>query len=366
MATRQKAHKFEKSSTFAQPQVQAQLHPVRIKELFTERRMYDNYPSYQRRKVWPLKFKQELVNVILSGRTFPALIAYKEIDEAGKQTYYIKDGQQRLSAILDFIDNKFKTWSIGQKEDAEPNSPPPVEPGRFFKDLSPMAKNIFLDYVVHIAVEPKTSDAEEREHFRGSQNHVPLSPAEKIDTYISKAKAAAEKIEKHPFWDEFYMGKETYRKKIFLSSLYLLALEMSPDGMVDLQSTHFIHSLASGKRDNAVTDEIIETVWSRLDAVSCVFSGTQFTVRATVIVMYQAVLLIERAGVTIRSETDKGKLTPWINGVITESNNAPYVTGYQRPLQQTIRKSSQRAFWDKHRKTVLEAFGLRDAIIPTK
>ena len=227
-----------------------------------------------------------------------------------------------------------------------------------------MAKNIFLDYVVHIAVEPKTTDAEEREHFRGSQNHVPLSPAEKIDTYVSKAKEATERIEQHPFWDEFYMGKEIYRKKIFLSSLYLLALEMSTDGLVDLQSTPFIHSLASGKRDNAVTDEIVETVWSRLDAVSCVFNGTQFTIRATAIVMYQSVLFVERAGAVIRSETDKGKLTPWITEVIAESDNTPNVTGYQRPLQQTVRKLIQRTFWEKHRETVLALFGLRDAIIP--
>lgn len=364
MATKRKAQKTGNVTVSAQPQVQAQLHPVRIKELFTERRMYENYPSYQRRKVWPLKFKQELVNVILSGRTFPALIAYKEIDENGKQTYYIKDGQQRLSAILDFVDNKFKTWTVGQKEDAEPNSPPPVEPGKFFKDLSPMAKNIFFDYVVHIAVEPKTSDEEEREHFRGSQNHVPLSPAEKIDTYVSKAKEAAERIEKHPFWDDFYMGKEVYRKKIFLSSLYLLALEMSTDGMVDLQSTHFIHALASGKRDNTVTEEVIETVWSRLDAASCVFSGTQFTIRATAIVMYQAVMFVERAGAVIRSETDKGKLTPWITEVIAESNNTPNVIGYQRPLQQSGRKPIQRAFWERHRGTILALFGLRDAVIP--
>ena len=112
MAKSPKVPKPVKVVASPQPQVQAQLHPVRIKELFNERLTYENYPIYQRRKVWPLKFKQELVNVILSGRTFPALIAYKEVATDGKQTYYIKDGQQRLSAILDFVSNNFKTWTV--------------------------------------------------------------------------------------------------------------------------------------------------------------------------------------------------------------------------------------------------------------
>jgi Protein of unknown function DUF262 len=361
LTTRKRTQKM--ASTPAQPQMQAQPHPVRIKELATDRSMYENYPAYQRRKVWPLKFQQALINTILLGRNFPSLVAYKEMDATGKQTFWINDGQQRISAIFDFLDNKFRTWTPAQKENAEPNSPPPVEPGKFYKELSPYTKNLFLDYIVNISIDQKTTEDEAREHFRESQNHVSLSPAEKIDTYVSQAKQAAELIENHPFWDDFYMGKEVYRKKIFLSSLYLLALEMAPDGMVDLQATNFIHNLASGKKDHLITEELVDRVISRLDVVSTVFSGAHFTIRAACIPMYQAILIIENTGIIIRTETDRGKLAPWIMGVIEENNTVSGIVGWQRPLQNIVRKINQRAFWDKHRGTVLNLFGLRDAVV---
>lgn len=339
----------------AHPQEQAHIKPVTIKELVTDRDVYENYPPYQRRKVWPTKYDQWLINDILAGKSIPSLIAYKEMDENGKQTYWVTDGHQRLSAIYDFTDNKFRTWTHAQKENAHPNSSPPIEPRKYFKDLSVQAKNIFLAYVVYIAVESKDSDTEQRERFRSSQVHVPLTAAEKIGTYVSKAKDAATVIEKHVFWDEFYLGKEQYRKKIFQSSLYLLAIEMSSDGLADVSATDFIHALASGKRDENISDEIVDAVIARLDVVCHVFRGTQFTVRSTAIVMYQAVMFLEKAGVVVQAK-DQGRLSNWIHTVITESKHTEGVIGYQRPLNQVVRKAMQKAFWEKHLKTVLGLF----------
>jgi hypothetical protein len=347
----------------AQPQKHATPHPVRIKELYADRKMYENYPSYQRGSVWPIKYKQGLINTILLGRNFPSLVAYKEIDVLGHQAFFITDGQQRLTTIMEFMDGKFKTWTHAQKQDAEPNSPPPVSPGKYFDELDLRTKNLLLDYIVNISIDEKSSEDMAREHFRQSQNHIALSPAERIDTYESRAKAAAQRIEAHPFWADFYMGREFYRKRILQSSFYLLALEISPNGMVDLQGKQFIHNLASGKKDDKITEELIQLVLDRMDSMCCVFGGTEFTVRAAALAMYQAVYLIENTGITIRSETDRGKLTPWILQVIRESNELKGPTGYQRPLQGIIRKANQIAFWERHRETVLSLFGLRDVVV---
>lgn len=355
--------KPKQPESYAEGQKHATPHPVRIKELYADRKMYENYPSYQRGSVWPIKYKQGLINTILLGRNFPSLVAYKEIDALGHQTFYVTDGQQRLTAIMEYLDGKFKTWTNAQKQDAEPNSPPPVCPGKYFEDLDPRTKNLLLDYIVTISIDEKTSEDVAREHFRQSQNHVALSPAERIDTYESNAKTAAQRIEAHPFWADFYMGREFYRKRILQSSFYLLALEMSPNGMVDLQAKQFIHNLASGKKDDKITEELIEQVLNRMESMCCVFAGTEFTVRAAVIAMYQAVYQIESTGIAIKSKTDRGKLTPWILQVIQENNGAKGVTGYQRPLQGIVRKVNQVAFWERHRETVLNLFGLRDAVV---
>lgn len=361
MKTQQKPKQPE---SVAQPQKHATPHPVRIKELYENRDKYENYPSYQRGSVWPTKHKQGLINAVLLGRNFPSLVAYKELDTLGHQTFYITDGQQRLTAIMEYLDGKFRTWTHPQKQDAEPNSPPPVCPGKFFDGLDIRTKNLLLDYIVTISIDEKTSEDVAREHFRQSQNHVALSPAERIDTYESRAKTAAQRIEGHSFWSEYYMGKEFYRKRILQSSFFLLALEMSPNGMLDLQAKQFIHNLASGKKDLLITDVLVERILQRMDGMSCVFAGTEFTIRAAAIAMYQAVYQIECAGIIINPETDRGKLTPWILQVIRDNNSVRGVTGYQRPLQGMVRKANQTAFWEHHRKGVLDLFGRKDAVVP--
>ena len=314
--------------------------------------MYENFPIYQRNKVWPLRYCQWEINSILEGKPFPSLIAYREIDKQGKQTYWITDGRQRLCAILDFIDGKFRTWTVKQKEQADPNSSPPIEPNKYFNALSPIAKNFLFDYVVSIMIEVKRSDAEMREQFRSFQNHVALTAAEKIDSYLSKAKDAATRIEHHTFWEDFYDGKDQHRKKLFQSSLFLLALEMSPDGFAGVDGNAFIHMLASGRRDHEITSTIVEKVLTRLDAMCHFFQGAQFTIRASAVVMYQGVYFLEKNGVAIQSK-NKGSLTMWLCGVMDESSRIGNTPAYNRPLQQITRKKVQYAFWERHLGTII-------------
>ncbi len=334
----------------AQPQVIPLVKPVSIETLRDEREKYDNAPVYQRKKgVWSLKYNQWLINSILTGRSIPALIAYRELDASGTQTYWITDGRQRLSAILDFLDGKFKTWTPLQKQLAEPNSVAPIEPGKRFESLSPLAQRYFLDYVVNITVEPKRSDEEQREAFRGSQNQVPLSGPEKIFTYISRANDAAALFEQHTFWDDFYFGLERHRGKVKESSLYWLAFELSSDGMANVGGTAFIHRLASGARDEEVTPAVIGNIQRRIEVICHLFSGTQFSARGCAIIMYQTVILMEKANIPLQDK-HKGCLTNWLTGVIYESDRASIanVTGYHRPLQHLVRPRAQDEFWVRH------------------
>ena len=343
----------EKTPQHAMPQLPAITHPVSIKQLYDERKKYENYPEYQRHKVWPLKYAQWLINTILAGRTIPDLLAYTESPK-GFPSYWIIDGKQRLSAILDFMDGKFRTWSITQKENAEPNSELPIEPATYYKNLSPLAKEYFNSYIVYMKIEPKRSDAEQRGRFRGAQNQYPLSAAEKIATYDSKAKDVAELIEKSDFWKDFYMGVDLNRKTIFQSSIYLLAIELSPDGLADMGGMSFLKTLASGKRDREISDALIERIFRRIDNMMILFNGTTFTTRTCSIIMYQATRYIEEAGIQIIEE-HKGCLTLWLNEFISENNRPENVIGYRRQLVQMTRKRIQRAFWEKNLPRVLRS-----------
>lgn len=340
----------------ASPQEQLPPSYVSLKELHNERHRYETFPSFQRKQCWPLKYEQSLIDTILLGDPVSPLEAFQEFNTQGQSIWGVVDGQQRVTAILRFMDGKFKTWTPGQKRHAEPNADPPAEPGKFFEQLTEIAKNYFLDYRLQINKIRNKSETQMGTRFLRIQNHMPLSAAEKLNIYASKANMAARRIEQHTFWDDFYEGISK-REQTFQSSLHLLMLELSANGICDLQSWASIHRLAAGNRDRTITDTSVDAVIRRLDIVSHVFAGTSFTIRAAIVPMHQAVIFLENAGYVVQAK-DKGRLTKWLAGIIAESNRASGIPNYGRPIQRLLRESSQKAFWEKHLKTVMALFGV--------
>lgn len=83
----------------------------------------DLNPEYQRELVWTDKQKQEYILAILKQRAKITPVIIEKLTEQGTVLYEILDGKQRLTALFDYIDNKY-----------------PLQTGEYFKDLS--AKDI--------------------------------------------------------------------------------------------------------------------------------------------------------------------------------------------------------------------------------
>lgn len=347
----------------AKQQMQVLPHPVTVKELWQSQEFYANYPSYQRGKVWITSYKQAMIDTMLNGGNIPSLTGYTEMDAEGQVFYYITDGQQRLTTILEFIHGDFKTWTHAQKQRIDPGSPPPVAPGKYFEQLDARTKNLFLKYVITIAIEPQQETNTARANFRHRQNQMSLKRSELLATYESRAKDVAMVLERDDFWSDFYMGQDRHRKEIQTSCLHLIGLELVPGHFVDLKATNYVTNLAAGKRDDDITDDVIARIHHRVNLMKILFNGSHFTIRNVAIPMYQAVCLLEEAGIRINPEQDRGKLTPWLMGVIKESQNAVGVSGWRRQLHLMSAKIKQTEFWGRHRRTVLETFGLRDAVV---
>jgi len=80
--------------------------------------------SYQRRSIWTDKDKIRLIETILLKYIVPQLFFWQaETDpDNGTTTTHIVDGQQRINAIIDFINNKFSLKSKYLLEDSIKNS----------------------------------------------------------------------------------------------------------------------------------------------------------------------------------------------------------------------------------------------------
>src|SRR5208282_5372864 len=73
-----------------------------------QNKQLDLSPPYQRRSVWTLKDRQFFLDTIFRNYPSPSIFLHKTIDDAGKSTYHVVDGKQRLETILNFVADKIR------------------------------------------------------------------------------------------------------------------------------------------------------------------------------------------------------------------------------------------------------------------
>src|SRR3954452_13821765 len=65
-------------------------------------------PEFQRNSVWPRRAKAYLIDSILADRPIPIFFVERHASaQTGKTAYSVIDGQQRLRAIFEFLDDRF-------------------------------------------------------------------------------------------------------------------------------------------------------------------------------------------------------------------------------------------------------------------
>lgn len=64
-------------------------------------------PEYQRRSVWNQEYKDYFIDTILLEYPSPPIFLYEDIDRNGVARYDLVDGKQRLTAVFEFIDDRF-------------------------------------------------------------------------------------------------------------------------------------------------------------------------------------------------------------------------------------------------------------------
>ena len=74
-------------------------------------------PKFQRNSVWNVQAKSYLIDTILRGLPIPPIFLKEYIDRTTKKTIReVIDGQQRLTAILNFYNNEYKIMPSHNKE----------------------------------------------------------------------------------------------------------------------------------------------------------------------------------------------------------------------------------------------------------
>lgn len=97
----------------------------------------DLSPDFQRRSVWSSSAKAFLADTIIKGKPFPKIILMQEFKD-GKTIRVVVDGQQRLRAIFDFINDGVKISRAHNKQHA----------GKTFSQLPDELREDFMQYEI--------------------------------------------------------------------------------------------------------------------------------------------------------------------------------------------------------------------------
>ena len=143
---------------------------LEIQEMLARKDLVVNR-NYQRgARLWPAAPRSYFIDTILTGFPFPKLYFYEFLDREHRRTKReIVDGQQRVTAMMDFLDDKFSL--IGVSEEMK---------GKRFSDLDEDVQDSFLSHPVPVDVIRNAKKSQILEMFRRMNAYtLPLNDAEK-------------------------------------------------------------------------------------------------------------------------------------------------------------------------------------------
>lgn len=151
-------------------------------------------PEFQRNSIWPRAAKSYLIDTILSEKPIPVLYFQRTVSaQTNRVEYNVVDGQQRLSALFQFIENRFSL--------TESNEDSPWYRRRW-KTLSPAERERILSYDFVVQELSGYSPEAIRDMFTRMNRFVrALSPQELRHANAEGAfKSLVENVGQWPFW----------------------------------------------------------------------------------------------------------------------------------------------------------------------
>lgn len=178
--------------------------PWPLKTVHGIRERIDTNPDFQRPAVWGNPQKQLLVDTILRDYDVPKLYWRKIGTKPDK--YDVVDGQQRLRAVWDFFDGKFKL-----PQDYDPIDGMEIG-GCKYDDLPDELRMRFDVYALDVVILEDTDEDEVREMFLRLQNGTSLKAQEKRNAYPGRMRDFVKEVAEHAFFTKvpFLNSRYTY------------------------------------------------------------------------------------------------------------------------------------------------------------
>lgn len=207
---------------------------------------------FQRNPVWTPAQKSYLIDTILHGLPVPELYMQDVVDDEGEERHIVVDGQQRIRAVLDFVQGEYAM----EGEDVSAKWR-----GSDFESLLPAEKQIVFGYKFVVRVLPDMEEEELRRIFtRLNRNVVALNDQElRNATYWGPfIRAIQSMADEDPFWAESgIFSANDHRRMLdheFISELAIAYLHGPQNKKDKLEFYYQLHELQFDQRDEMVSD----------------------------------------------------------------------------------------------------------------
>lgn len=152
-------------------------------------------PDVQRELVWTKSQKQLLIDSILKEYDIPK-IYFRECTEDNRKVYYVIDGQQRLNAVFDFLDDKFEMPKDSDLINGENIA------NKKYSEMSSSLQIKFQSRTLDVVHLIDYSDEEIDETFLRLQNGTPLKAAEKRRAIKGEMRNVIKELSKNDVFDK--------------------------------------------------------------------------------------------------------------------------------------------------------------------
>lgn len=237
-----------------------------LQQLYKQKQMRLS-PEFQRNSVWPTAAKAYLIDTILSDRPIPLLFFQRDTSpQTGRPVYDVIDGQQRLRAIFEFLENRIRLTE----------SSDPAFRNKRFQDLSPEGQSRVLNYDLIVEEISGYSEPDIQDMFvRMNRYVVRLSPQElRHAQHHGAFKNFAEKMGRKPFWKTQKIFSDLQVRRMrpveFAAELVILLLSGPQDkkSSVELYYGHFQKAFPAAKMIAARLESYIRWIKQTLPDLS--------------------------------------------------------------------------------------------------
>jgi hypothetical protein len=274
-------------------------HPISDIRDWSEAGRLELRPDFQRREVWSSTAKIMLMDTIIRDVPMPKIFLANTIHD-GKTYRVVIDGQQRITAILDFLRDELKL-------DAPYTG---LDKGKTFSQLDQNVQDQILSYRIDFNEAINPTEEEVREVYaRVNKYTVPLTKQElRRADYPGDFLQISEELAVDSFFDEVGIFSAANRRRYadveYVSELLAAMIGGIQDKKISLDNFYVEYSIWDANHKDAIVSRV-NTIFKEIDLIfgdSFPISKTRFKQKADFYTLFLAIDSFVQNGLSVSGQ----------------------------------------------------------------